>query len=380
MNPLPMPEAVLAPLRTRWSAVLDDPATFRFQILLTVPAAGGDRTYGLRAGAEYYFPASTVKPSAVMACLAMLDGRLPEAPGCRSAPAGAGIGIDTPFSIRTRDGTCLHRDADGPLTVARLARKVCVISDNPAYNILFDLAGRSAIAWVLEAIGVEGARVRQHVGAPRRGVDFGPVPQARFRTTHGSVTLPAVPAGPESPDDRPPPGLLVGRSWREDGRREDAPMDFRERNRLPLAGIHRVMMAVDPEGFASPPGPLPMTAESAAFLRSLLTMPPRESPDPVFPPDAFPDDYAKFLLPGLERVVPQGLSVCSKCGRAYGFTIDSAVVRAPGRAPFALSAVVHTNANGVLGDDLYEYAELANPLMNDLAESAARWAWSEPRA
>lgn len=378
MNARPFPDDILDPLRRRWPALLDDPAACRLQILLTRPAPDGDRTFAFRAGAEYHFPASTVKPSAVIAALALLDRRIAPGPGCRTLPPlppDADVGLDSPFSVKTREGAWLHRDADGPLTVARLARKICVISDNPAYNVLFDLAGRPAITQVLRGLGLRDARVRGHVGVPRRGLDFGPTPQVNIQTPAGTLTLPALPAGPDEPDDRPPPGLAFGRALVEDGRRTEGPVDFSDRNRLPLTDLHRLMLAVDPGGFAPGP-PLPLSPASADFLRSLLTMPPRNCPDPVYPAGPFPDDFAKFFLPGLERVCPTGLSVCSKCGRAYGFTIDAAVVRAPGRTPFALSAVLYTNANGVLGDDLYEYAEVANPFMHDLAEAVARWVWA----
>lgn len=45
---------------------------------------------------------------------------------------------------------------------------------------------------------------------------------------------------------------------------------------------------------------------------------------------------------------------------------------------FFLSAVIYTNANGILNDDKYEYENVADRLMADLAEMVARKLWKIP--
>ena len=57
-------------------------------------------------------------------------------------------------------------------------------------------------------------------------------------------------------------------------------------------------------------------------------------------------------------------------GQAYGFSLDNACIfdRETGRA-FFLTAVVYTNANGILNDDAYEYDEIAHPFLEALAEA-----------
>ena len=71
------------------------------------------------------------------------------------------------------------------------------------------------------------------------------------------------------------------------------------------------------------------------------------------------------------------LAVANKLGRAYGFSVDNAYVSdaETGRA-FFLAACVETNANGVVNDDAYEYEEVADPFMENLAETVAKWLWT----
>jgi hypothetical protein len=104
---------------------------------------------------------------------------------------------------------------------------------------------------------------------------------------------------------------------------------------------------------------------------------PRDSANPVYDPAEFPDAYAKFVLPGLRRVLPAGrFEIYDKTGQAYGFTTENAWVvdRATGRS-FFLAATLYTNADGVLNDDRYEYEEVAEPFLADLGEAVARWLW-----
>jgi hypothetical protein len=66
--------------------------------------------------------------------------------------------------------------------------------------------------------------------------------------------------------------------------------------------------------------------------------------------------------------------VRNKLGQAYGFSLDNAhVVWEDGpRGPveFFLAACVYTNGNETLNDDAYEYEDLGEPLLEDIAQAA----------
>ena len=101
---------------------------------------------------------------------------------------------------------------------------------------------------------------------------------------------------------------------------------------------------------------------------------PRESRNPVYDPAKFPDDYVKFVLPGLARVIPPAhLRIYSKVGCAYGNSVENTWIEdtRTGRG-FALAAVVYTNPDGVMNDDEYAYETLAWPFLAAVAEVVAR--------
>ena len=84
------------------------------------------------------------------------------------------------------------------------------------------------------------------------------------------------------------------------------------------------------------------------------------------PADAAPDEAAAGKRRNPWDPPPWG-------GEAYGFSVENAYVedRETGRALF-LAATIYTNADGVLNDDRYEYAEVAKPFFALLGEALGR--------
>ena len=73
------------------------------------------------------------------------------------------------------------------------------------------------------------------------------------------------------------------------------------------------------------------------------------------------------------KVTGERVESSGKIGRAYGFSIENSYVRNPanGRVVF-VTAVIYTNADGVLNDDKYEYETVADPFFADLGEVIAQ--------
>ena len=101
---------------------------------------------------------------------------------------------------------------------------------------------------------------------------------------------------------------------------------------------------------------------------------PGDSENPRYDRARYPDDYVKPLRPGLARVVPrERLEILNKTGRAYGFSVENALVRdLDTRRSFFVTAVIYTNPNRTLNDDSYGYAELADPWLEALGEALGR--------
>jgi len=139
-----------------------------------------------------------------------------------------------------------------------------------------------------------------------------------------------------------------------------------------------VIPEIDLPGKAGLPG---LTLPQRRFLVDTLGELPRESANPRYDPSTTPDHACKFVLRGARRVVPaEFLRVYDKIGRAYGFSVENAYLEdtRTGRGLF-LAIVLYTNPDGILNDDRYAYEELAEPFLDDVAETIVRAVLTETR-
>lgn len=380
----PSPPAAAEPLRAILTShpglrpVLEEAPRYRFQAVLGLLEETPDGRprlvqHSFRAGGEYLYPASTVKLFAAVAALEKLAALRRE--------TGLQVDADTPLAfhplfpgeeLEARDPANL---AGGHLTVRGEIRKALVVSDNAAFNRLFELAGPDGVAASLAAAGLADGWVVHRLGEPRTPEENLRMPRIDLLGDGFTHTLPertatAVPPPPA------PAGLAIGTGWIDgEGRQVAGAMDFAPKNRFPLAALQRglcmvVLAAADcggGDGFG-------LAAADRELLVAALGELPRESANPRFDAAEHPDESTRPLLAGLRRVVAaERLRVYDKYGQAYGFTLTNSwvVERGTGRS-FFLAAGLYTNSDGVLNDDRYDYETLALPFLADLGEAAAR--------
>jgi len=369
------------------AAVVERADEHRLQVVvgLVEESAGGRPVlvqHGFRLGAEYFYPASTVKLFAAVAAFERLAELRRE--------TGLPIDLDTPLVSHPLFAGEELEDADpsnlagGRITVRHEVRKIFLVSDNRAFNRLYELVGQDRLAASLDRAGIAGARIVHRLDESRSQADNRRFPRIDFAGDGFRHTLPER-TSPPLPPAPPLPGLHAGRAHLAGGEPVPEPFDFTAKNRFPLAELQRgLCMVVRPDVDCGGPGFALSDADRAVLLEAMRQLP-RESANPLYDPEEYPDAYVKFVLPGLRRVVPAGrLEVYDKTGQAYGFTTENAYVVDRGGAdgdggrPFFLAATLYTNADGVLNDDRYEYTEIAFPFLADLGEAAARRLWGAP--
>lgn len=355
--------------------VVDDAPSHRLQAVLGLVEEGPDGPrlvqHGFRAGAEYFYPASAVKVFAAAAALERLAELRRE--------TGLPLGVDTPlvyhplFDDEELEEVDESNVQGGRITVRQEIRKLFLVSDNRAFNRLYELVGQDLLAASLARAGLGDGRIVHRLSEFRSAEDNRRFPRVEFLGDGFTHTLPERSSEP-LPPPLAVPGLLVGSAYLSGGERTDGPMDFAAKNSFPLAELQRgLCMVVRQDVDCGGPG-FDLSDDDRALLAEAMTQVPGESANPVYDRADYPDDYVKFLLPGLERVVPgRRLAVLDKVGQAYGFTTENAWVADPetGRG-FFLAATLYTNADGVLNDDRYEYDTVALPFLADLGEAAAR--------
>ena len=355
------------------SRVLAQADGYRLQILYTRirrDAAGTPhfRRYGYRLRPrQYFYPASAVKLAAAVLALQKLRDLGRQIPGL--TPDSPML-TDSAFAGQTR----VFRDtssASGRPTLANYVRKALLVSDNDAYNRLYELVGPEELNRELARLGLRHSRLlhRLSVGDQEPGSRH-TNPVAFFADTAATRLLWRQPAGYYA-GSWPRLGLrgeAVGQAYIKGDQRVPGPLDFSQKNAFSLPDLQRLLrMVLFPE--TVPPAQRPrLLPQDYDLLRAALSQLPRESSHPRYDPAHYPDTYAKFLLGGGGVApLPPGVRVFNKIGQAYGFLIDNAYVRDEARGvEFLLSAVLYVNADGVLNDDRYEYDSIGFPFLRDL--------------
>lgn len=355
--------------------LLDEAPRWRLQLLVGLLEEGPAgrpilHQYGFRAGAEYFYPASAVKLFAAVAALQ----RLAE---LRRA-TGLTMDVDTALVYHPlfADQRLEERDpqnlAGGHITVRQQIREMLLVSDNDAFNRLYDFVGQDRLAESLQRAGLDSARIVHRLEVSRSPEDNRRAPRIDLVGREFRYSLPERSA-PPLPDPVPPAGLLVGRGYLGAAGRVDEPMDFSPKNRVALSDLQRgLCMIVRPDADCG--GGFELDEADRELLLEALAQYPRQSANPVYDVADYPDEYVKFLLPGLRRrIPPERLRIYNKIGQAYGFTTENAwVVDAASGHGFFLAATLYTNEDGILNDDRYEYEDIALPFLADLGEAAAR--------
>ncbi len=371
---------VIQSCSNQFERVISSPESFRAQVLISeVVTNHAGRTelkrHGYRVGAEYFYPASTVKLCAAVAALQAVERLQP--------PSLATDLADVPMEIAPLfpgDAPQLIEASNvqgGDITVAHEMRKISLVSDNLAFNRLYDLVGHEQLNRAMHELGLRSVVINHRLSETRTIPDMRASAAVTFRLPGGEpIFVPARTSKLMLTNDAK--NLLVGSGYMKGKERVPAPMDFSARNGISLVDMQDLLVKVARPDIDLGTPPLKMNASHRARLVQAMTEYPRESANPIYTAKDFPDDYSKFLLSGIRRVFPsttpgERVESTGKIGRAYGFSIENSFVRNPanGRAVF-VTAVIYTNEDGVLNDDKYEYVKVADPFFADLGELLAR--------
>ncbi len=355
--------------------VLARPDFYRLQIQYTRirrdPAGRPHfRTFGypLRPR-EYFYPASTVKLAAAALALEKLRRLSQPVPGLTAESI---MLTDSAFASQTT----MRRDssaATGRPSLGHYVRKALLVSDNDAYNRLYEFVGPAELNAGLRRLGLRQSRLQHRLSVGDKEPGSRHTNPIRFYADTAARQLlhqqPAAYFGGAWPR-LAYQGYGIGRAYREGDLLTLGPLDFSQRNAASLPDLQRLLRTVlFPEALPTARR-LQLAPADYALLREALSQLPRESRSPRYDAAHFPDTYAKFLLGGGGTApLPAGVRVYNKIGQAYGFLIDNAYISNPATGvEFLLSAVIYVNADGILNDDAYEYDKIGLPFLRDLGQ------------
>lgn len=362
-------EATLREADGKFDLVLSDPAKYRLQIVISEidVASKTAVTHGYRVDDEFSFAASAIKVFASIAALRKLQ--------TLGAP---GLSLATPFGACGREETTCGPDRDRTnldsqkVTLGHEIRKMHLVSNNRAFNRLYDFVGHREINEDAWALGFGSLRIRHRMGQTYTLGKTSP----RLQFGEEGKPILTVPRRKSDLELEPTklPGVLVGvaRIDRHDQRLEE-PRDFGNKNYVSTRDLHRVILSVAAPWLPGLPD-LELADENRAFLLAAMTQDPLRSDNPRYTAQRYSGRRYKLMSVGIERVLPlDRIRYVNKPGKAYGFHVENAYVEdtKTGRA-FAITAAIYVNENDVINDDHYEYDLISRPFFKDLGETLAR--------
>jgi len=350
--------------------ILDNPDSFRYQIIYTRIDLKGDgelrdlRDYFYRVnGDEYFNPASTVKlPIALMALEKIHE--LEKYGIDKYSPMLTDSSYSGQHSVY-RDSTAYN----GLPSVAQYIKKIFLVSDNDAYNRLYEFLGQEYINRRLSEMGYKEARITRRF-VPMTEDENRHTNQIRFLGVDGKVayTQPAAESKFQFNFDRK---VLIGKGhldWHDSLINE--PMDFSRHNNVPLPHLLRMLKYALFPVLGPKKARWHLTNGDLAFLYRYMSEYPSESKYPKYDTTEYFDSYTKFFFFKADRgKVPPYIRSFNKPGWSYGFLTDVAyIVDFKNNIAFALGGTIYVNRDGILNDDKYEYDEVGYPFFKEVGE------------
>ena len=350
----------------KFKKLTDNPDKYRLQILYTQIDRDAKNkptltTYSYRSDSnEYFYPASTVKLAASVLALEKLNALK--------------IDKSTTFQTLKNRPSQLEIKTDtsaksGLPSVEHYIKKILLVSDNEAYNRLYEFLGQRPFNETMYKKGFQGVRLTHRLQTPLPRLENQYTNPIQLLDASGNITYQQSEAFNDKPYSAPKPILLGKGTMNDAGVVEDKPLDFSLKNAYPLQAQHdflkRLML---PEAFPAKDR-FQLSKEDYAFLYRYMSMYPTESKDPDYK-DQFAT-YCKFLYYGSEKnaVLNPSVRIFNKVGDAYGFLLDNAyIVDFEKKVEFMVTAVLLCNEDEIFNDEKYDYDAIGYPFYKNLGQ------------
>lgn len=346
--------------------ITSNPDSFRVQIIYTKIDRNkrnkpSFKEYSYRLNnEEYFYPASTVKMPIALLALEKINE--------------LGIKGLTRNSIMITDSASSAQDHvynqpnanDGAPTIENYIKQIFLVSDNDAFNRLYEFLGQEYIQRKLREKGYPDVIIRHRLQLSRTVEQQAITNPVKFYDTAGNLIY-------EQPAQKSnavyeATNVLLGKGFMKGGKLINEPFSFLNKNRIYLQDLHHILQSVIfPEKFPKK-NRFNLTDDDYAFVKKYMHIYPRESESPIYDPEHYWDTYCKFLLQGSEKkTLYPNVKIYNKVGDAYGFLLDVAYITdVDNNIEFMLSAVISCNTDGIYNDDAYEYDSLGFPFLRDL--------------
>lgn len=309
----------------------------------------------------YFYPASTVKFPAVLIALEKMK-RL-------GITSSARIEIDSAYSRQSVvriDST----SSDLKPSILHYAKKIMLVSDNDAYNRLYEFIGQDTFNEVLTDKGYLNTRITHRLNVSRSSDENAHTNPLRL--FDGENLLFEQPLRKAKRSYASKELILRGKGYIKEGELISEPFDFTNKNDFSITDQHQMMQAfIYPNSF--PGYAFDITAEDKDSVLKFMSIEPQYSGIEAYSDTTkYWDSFVKFLMFGSkpDSKIPPFIKIYNKIGLAYGFAIDNAYIKdSKHNIEFFLTAVIQTNSNEIYNDNDYEYEDIALPFLEQLGQA-----------
>jgi hypothetical protein len=311
---------------------------------------------------SYFYPASTIKmPVALLALQKLNELRLP--------------GLNKASSMVTEKGysgqTAVLNDPttpDGRPSVGQYVKKIFLVSDNDAFNRLYEFLGQDYINERLHKMGYADAEINHRLELSLTEDENRHTNPISFYDPFGKPlyhqpTQFSQRAYASRQDS-------IGKAYYKDGKLIEHAMDFSKKNRIALEDLHRILRSVIFPSSVTAAQRFGLNEEDLRFVNQYMSQFPAETKFPSYDTTEYWDAYGKLLYWGSEKGrLPKSIRIFNKEGDAYGFLTDiSYFADFDKHIEFFLSATIYCNNDEILNDDLYDYDTVGLPFMKQLGQ------------
>jgi hypothetical protein len=362
----------------KFSKVLQNAEKHRVQIIYTQIDRDENnkatfQTHMYRVNAdEYFYPASSIKlPIAAMALEKVNDQLI------RGFTPFSNMEIDSAYAGQSAVLTDSSSQSGKP-SIGHYIKKVFLVSDNDAYNRLYEFLGQREANAKMISKGYKDVRITHRLSIPLSLEENRCTNPMRFYYDNELVyNQHAICNDIEIKSQKP---IFIGKGYIHQGELVNEPMDFTYKNALPLQSLQDVLLSIIfPENF-HPTNKFNLSQSDYNFLYQFMSKYPKESDFPYYG-DKYRDDNCKLLMfAGTNQDIDRNIRIYNKIGEAYGFLVDMAyIIDFEKKIEFVLGAVIYVNENEILNDGVYEYETVGYPFMRDLGRVFYEYDLKRPR-
>ena len=322
---------------------------------------------------QYFYPASTVKMPIAFLALEKLNEL-----AITNLHKSTIMVTDSIYSGQT----FVYTQPNATLGIASIEnyiKQIFLVSDNDAFNRLYEFLGQEYIQKKLTEKGYPDAMIRHRLSVYLSADQNRATNPITFYDTTGKIIYQQP--GVYSKADFQKRSVQLGKAYYKGDDLINQPFDFSDKNRIYLQDQHHILQSVYFPESVPVKHRFNLTDSDQAFVQHFMSAFPRESSHPYYDSATYYDAYCKFLLYGSQKgSLPKNIRIFNKVGDAYGFLTDIAyIVDLEHKVEFMLSATISCNSDCIYNDDKYDYDTIGYPFMQHLGEVILKYEQARKR-